>query len=155
MKWSFEELGQEFVFHCYQNMYYIILIPKTLSLFQEQTPIEEPGDNEVLLEIHCVGICGSDVHYFSHGQLGDFKLCDPMIIGHEASGIVSKVGPNVKNLQIGKLWIPILQSFLLHVWSADAAHIHSSPNCAYIMIPILRNTVKSDFPARKYRRRLA
>lgn len=71
------------------------------DLRMEQTPIEEPGDNEVLLEIHCVGICGSDVHYFSHGQLGDFKLCDPMIIGHEASGIVSKVGPNVKNLQIG------------------------------------------------------
>lgn len=38
-----------------------------------------------------VGICGSDVHYLTKGRIGDFILTKPMIIGHEAAGIVAKV----------------------------------------------------------------
>lgn len=38
-----------------------------------------------------VGICGSDVHYLTRGRIGDFILTKPMIIGHEASGVVRKV----------------------------------------------------------------
>lgn len=49
----------------------------------------------------CVGICGSDVHYLVHGRIGDFIVKAPMIIGHEASGIVRKLGKNVKNLEVG------------------------------------------------------
>ncbi|XP_036149781.1 sorbitol dehydrogenase [Monomorium pharaonis] len=67
----------------------------------ENTNIEEPEDNEVLLEMGCVGICGSDIHYLVHGRIGDFVLTKPMIIGHESSGIVAKLGKNVKNLKIG------------------------------------------------------
>lgn len=48
----------------------------------------------------CVGICGSDVHYLVHGRIGDFIVKSPMIIGHEASGIVRKTGKNVKNLKV-------------------------------------------------------
>lgn len=48
----------------------------------------------------CVGICGSDVHYLVHGRIGDFIVKDKMIIGHEASGVVRKLGRNVKNLNI-------------------------------------------------------
>ncbi|KAI5695944.1 hypothetical protein M8J76_015355 [Diaphorina citri] len=73
----------------------------TNDLRMEQKPIEDPDDHEVLLEMHCVGICGSDVHYLTHGQIGDFRLSDPMIVGHEASGIVSKVGAKVKHLKVG------------------------------------------------------
>jgi Threonine dehydrogenase and related Zn-dependent dehydrogenases len=49
----------------------------------------------------CVGICGSDVHYYEHGRCADFIVKEPMIIGHEASGTIAKVGPNVKNLKPG------------------------------------------------------
>lgn len=49
----------------------------------------------------CVGICGSDVHYLVHGRIGDFVVKSPMIIGHEASGIVAKLGKNVKHLAVG------------------------------------------------------
>lgn len=49
----------------------------------------------------CVGICGSDVHYLIRGRIGDFIVKDPMIMGHEASGIVAKVGKNVKHLKEG------------------------------------------------------
>ncbi|XP_071644867.1 sorbitol dehydrogenase isoform X2 [Temnothorax longispinosus] len=67
----------------------------------ENTSIEEPGENEVLLEMGCVGICGSDVHYLVNGRIGDFIVKKPMIIGHESSGTVSKLGKNVKNLKVG------------------------------------------------------
>ena len=37
-----------------------------------------------------VGICGSDVHYWTHGEIGDFIVKAPMVIGHEAAGVVEK-----------------------------------------------------------------
>ncbi|GAB0088645.1 sorbitol dehydrogenase [Sergentomyia squamirostris] len=67
----------------------------------EQKPIPTIRDDEVLLEMDCVGICGSDVHYLVHGGIGPFILKEPMIIGHEAAGIVAKVGKSVKNLKVG------------------------------------------------------
>lgn len=49
-----------------------------------------------------VGICGSDVHYWQHGRIGDFVVKASMVLGHEASGVVSKVGEGVSNLKVGK-----------------------------------------------------
>lgn len=49
----------------------------------------------------CVGICGSDVHYLTHGGIGEYIVKAPMVIGHEAAGIVAKLGPGVKHLQVG------------------------------------------------------
>ncbi|KAL2300480.1 hypothetical protein Nmel_013361 [Mimus melanotis] len=56
---------------------------------------------EVLLRMHSVGICGSDVHYWQHGRIGDFVVKDPMVLGHEASGTVVKVGSGVTHLKPG------------------------------------------------------
>ncbi|XP_021922007.1 sorbitol dehydrogenase-like isoform X2 [Zootermopsis nevadensis] len=74
---------------------------KVNDLRLEQRPIPEPDDDQVLLQMACVGICGSDVHYVVQGRIGDFIVKDPMIMGHEASGIVAKVGKNVKHLKEG------------------------------------------------------
>ncbi|CAG4955580.1 unnamed protein product [Parnassius apollo] len=74
---------------------------KTKDLRLEQTPIPEIADDEVLLRMDCVGICGSDVHYWHSGQCGSFVVKEPMIMGHEASGVVAKVGAKVKNLEVG------------------------------------------------------
>lgn len=67
----------------------------------EQRPIPTPKDDEVLLDMDSVGICGSDVHYLVKGRCGDFVVQKPMVIGHEASGIVSKVGSKVQHLKVG------------------------------------------------------
>ncbi|XP_028999900.1 sorbitol dehydrogenase [Betta splendens] len=67
----------------------------------ENCAVPEPGPNEVLLQMHSVGICGSDVHYWQHGRIGDFVLTKPMVLGHEAAGRVVKVGSAVKHLQVG------------------------------------------------------
>lgn len=67
----------------------------------EQRPIHKPGENDVLIGMHSVGICGSDVHYLKHGRIGDFIVKDPMILGHEASGTIIDVGKGVKHLSKG------------------------------------------------------
>ena len=48
-----------------------------------------------------VGICGSDVHYWQHGQIGKYIVQKPMILGHEPSGTVVKKGKSVTNLKVG------------------------------------------------------
>uniref|UniRef100_A0A4W4GLA3 Sorbitol dehydrogenase n=1 Tax=Electrophorus electricus TaxID=8005 RepID=A0A4W4GLA3_ELEEL len=55
----------------------------------------------VLLKMHSVGICGSDVHYWQHGRIGDFVLQKPMVLGHEAAGRVVQVGSSVTHLKPG------------------------------------------------------
>lgn len=59
-----------------------------------------PGKNEVIIKMKAVGICGSDVHYWTHGAIGDFIVKKPMVIGHESAGEVVAVGPGT-NLQPG------------------------------------------------------
>ncbi|MBN3306621.1 DHSO dehydrogenase, partial [Amia calva] len=51
--------------------------------------------------MHSVGICGSDVHYWQHGRIGDYVLKKPMVLGHEAAGQVVKVGSEVRHLKPG------------------------------------------------------
>lgn len=59
------------------------------------------GADDVRIRIHTVGVCGSDVHYYTHGRIGPFVVNAPMILGHEASGTVVECGGNVRNLKIG------------------------------------------------------
>ncbi|XP_061038176.1 sorbitol dehydrogenase isoform X1 [Eubalaena glacialis] len=82
-----------------ENLSLVVHGPGDLRL--ENYPIPEPGPNEVLLKMHSVGICGSDVHYWQHGRIGDFVVKKPMVLGHEASGTVIKVGSLVKHLKPG------------------------------------------------------
>ncbi|XP_068611488.1 sorbitol dehydrogenase-like [Brachionichthys hirsutus] len=67
----------------------------------ETRPVPEPGPEEALLQIHSVGICGTDVHFWQHGSVGDDVLSKPLVLGHEASGRVVKVGSAVKHLKVG------------------------------------------------------
>jgi D-arabinose 1-dehydrogenase-like Zn-dependent alcohol dehydrogenase len=56
---------------------------------------------EVQLAIDSVGICGTDVHFWQDGGMGDFQVKDPVVLGHEPSGTVTKVGEGVKHLKVG------------------------------------------------------
>ena len=62
---------------------------------------ETLGPDDVQIKIHSVGICGSDVHYYQHGRIGPFVVNAPMVLGHEASGVVLATGKNVTHLSIG------------------------------------------------------
>ena len=59
------------------------------------------GPEDVRIRIATVGICGSDVHYYTHGRIGPYVVKAPMVLGHEASGIVLEVGSAVTNLKPG------------------------------------------------------
>ena len=60
-----------------------------------------PGPGEVKIAIHTVGVCGSDVHYYTHGKIGPFVVREPMVLGHEASGTVVSVGEGVTRFKPG------------------------------------------------------
>ncbi|WP_174266979.1 NAD(P)-dependent alcohol dehydrogenase [Mycolicibacterium sediminis] len=68
----------------------------------EDRPVPTPGPREVLVEVAAVGVCGSDVHYYRHGRIGDFVVDDPMILGHELSGRIAAVGDGVDPGRIGQ-----------------------------------------------------
>lgn len=59
------------------------------------------SDENVLIRVKSVGICGSDLHYYSKGSIGDCMVDFPFILGHEAAGEVVEVGKNVTHLKPG------------------------------------------------------
>lgn len=59
------------------------------------------GPNDCRVKVQSVGICGSDVHFYEYGHIGPYIVKKPMILGHEASGLVVAVGDAVKNLKPG------------------------------------------------------
>ncbi|WP_018181129.1 NAD(P)-dependent alcohol dehydrogenase [Kaistia granuli] len=71
-----------------------------LSLRDIDLPLEV-GPRDVRIAIHTVGVCGSDVHYYTHGAIGPFIVKEPMVLGHEAAGTVVEIGSEVKSLKVG------------------------------------------------------
>ena len=61
----------------------------------------EHEENKVLVKVHSVGICGSDIHYYMHGKCGVFIPKNPFSLGHEFSGVVESVGDNAKGIKVG------------------------------------------------------
>jgi len=62
---------------------------------------QDVGPDDVKIKIDTVGVCGSDVHYYTYGRIGGFVVNAPMVLGHEAAGIVTEVGAKVKTLKVG------------------------------------------------------
>ncbi len=69
----------------------------------ETLPRPAPGPGEVLLKVAAVGTCGSDVHYYVEGRIGDQVVTAPITMGHEFSAWVAGLGKGVTELEIGQL----------------------------------------------------
>jgi len=82
-----------------KNLSAVLMKKADLQLIE--TPIPIPEENQVLIKMHKVGICGSDVHYWSRGACGKYVVKEPMILGHESAGVVVQIGANVKHLSPG------------------------------------------------------
>lgn len=68
----------------------------------QERDIPKVGADEVLVKIGAVGVCGSDVHYYEHGRIGPYVVDSPLVLGHEAGGIITAVGDEVTTLTIGQ-----------------------------------------------------
>ena len=65
-------------------------------------PVPRPGPAEVLVRVASVGVCGSDTHYYEHGRIGSYVVEQPLVLGHEASGVVTEVGEGVPADRVGQ-----------------------------------------------------
>jgi L-iditol 2-dehydrogenase len=68
-----------------------------------ETEVLEPGQDDCLVHVRATGICGSDVHFWKSGAIGDSVIRHDLGLGHESAGIVIKTGSNVKGLNPGIL----------------------------------------------------
>ncbi len=79
-----------------------LVLEGTKKLRLRDIALDEPfGPHDVRVRIHTVGVCGSDVHYYQHGAIGPFVVKAPMVLGHEAAGVVEQVGAAVTSLRAG------------------------------------------------------
>lgn len=79
-----------------------LVLERANELSLRDFPVDETlGPRDVRIALKTVGVCGSDVHYYTHGRIGPFIVKEPMILGHEAAGVVVEVGPQVTELKVG------------------------------------------------------
>lgn len=69
--------------------------------FFKEVPMPTPGADDVIVKIEYCGICGSDVHFYKDGRIGDLVVSGEYVLGHEVAGTVTQVGSNVKHLVAG------------------------------------------------------
>ena len=72
---------------------------KKIEFIEREIP--KPKGDEVLVKLEYVGVCGSDLHYYEHGAIGNFIVEYPFVLGHECSGTVVEIGDKVKDLKVG------------------------------------------------------
>jgi L-iditol 2-dehydrogenase len=72
-----------------------------LTFRQTEMPIEDPGPGEVQCRVESVGVCGSDLHAYTEGQVGGMPNAYPMVLGHEPAGVIVKTGAGVTGLAVG------------------------------------------------------
>ena len=78
-----------------------VYLDKIKSFSERQ--LDEPvcGSNQIVFKTKAVGVCGSDVHYWKNGRIGDFVVKEPLILGHESAGVVTAVGSDVTKFAVG------------------------------------------------------
>jgi L-idonate 5-dehydrogenase len=78
-----------------------LVIHAPLDLRIEDVPTPEPDADQLLIRVRAGGICGSDLHYFNHGGFGTVRIKEPMVLGHEVSGVVARTGSAVTDMPVG------------------------------------------------------
>ncbi|SPB49663.1 unnamed protein product [Aspergillus niger] len=58
------------------------------------------SNRDVLVRVVATGLCGSDIHYWQHGKLGEYEVTQPLILAHESSGVIVATGGNFQGLKI-------------------------------------------------------
>ncbi|WP_019640486.1 NAD(P)-dependent alcohol dehydrogenase [Paenibacillus fonticola] len=77
------------------------VLNKPMDIEIKQVPVPSIKEDEALVKVYCIGVCGSDVHYYEHGRIGRYVVEKPIILGHELAGEVVQVGTKVDNVSVG------------------------------------------------------
>jgi L-iditol 2-dehydrogenase len=83
-----------------ENLVAALHAPHDVRLETRELPVL--GERDVLVEVRAVGVCGSDVHYYEHGRIGSFVVEQPLVLGHEVSGVVVDRGTRALNHPVGE-----------------------------------------------------
>ena len=78
----------------------VLIAPGHIEL--EERPVPTPAADEVLVQVTAVGVCGSDVHFYRDGHLGEWVVNEPLVLGHESGGTIVAVGSKVDPARIGR-----------------------------------------------------
>ena len=87
------------------NVDEIVKDPLLAERMRQQLEVKPLAPDQVLIKVECVGVCGSDVHYFHDGRCGTFLVDKerdiPFMLGHECSGVIVETGADVTNVKVG------------------------------------------------------
>jgi len=122
--------------------------PRDLRMHDE--PVPEPGPDEALIRIKSVGICASDLRYYRDGRIGSTVVTSPIVLGHEASGVIESVGEGVAHLKPGdRVAIEPAKPCLQCEW-CKAGHFNVCPGIPFFGTPPIDGCLRDvvAWPAR-------
>ncbi len=101
----------------------------------ESRAVPQPGPLEVRVRVRRVGVCGSDVHYYTHGRIGGFVVEAPLVLGHEVSGVVDAVGEGVTRLEVGQR-VALEPGYpCRRCWYCKTGHYNLCPSMTFMATP--------------------
>lgn len=105
-----------------------------MTVTQKSDP-EIVHPNEVKIKMSVIGVCGSDIHYYSEGKIGTQVVQYPFPVGHECSGIIEEIGSNVENVKIGDLVVVDPSVHCGHCDQCVAGRPHTCRNNRFLGCP--------------------
>jgi L-iditol 2-dehydrogenase len=121
------------------------------SISVERRPIPAVQSDEVLVKVTAVGVCGSDVHYYREGRIGDFMVDGPLVLGHEVSGRIAAVGAGVDPGRIGQRVAIEPQRPCRVCWQCKSGRYNLCPDMRFYATPPMDGafceyvTIQADF----------
>jgi L-iditol 2-dehydrogenase len=97
--------------------------------------IADPGPGEVQARVRAVGVCGSDLHYYSEGSVGDTPCVYPMVLGHEPTGEIVKTGAGVTGWSPGDKAILEPALYCYHCEFCMSGHHNVCENIRFLSMP--------------------
>ncbi|NAZ86166.1 NAD(P)-dependent alcohol dehydrogenase [Kineococcus indalonis] len=116
-----------------------VLVEQGVVELQER-PVPTPAADEVLVRVASVGVCGSDVHYYKEGRIGDFVVEQPLVLGHEVSGQVVAAGRDVPQERVGERVAIDPQVPCRHCRACKSGRMNLCPNMRFYATPPVDGT---------------
>lgn len=101
----------------------------------DSEPVRDPGPGEIQVAVKAIGICGSDLHYFAEGLIGDTPCVYPMVLGHEPAGMVVKMGAGVGGWAPGDAAVLEPAMYCYHCEYCLTGHHNVCSNLRFLSTP--------------------